>query len=1021
MNYRKLIFIGLMGASLGLVSFSNFADTPKPAPAAKPASPAAPTAKPAPGPTVPPDEAFKKAQAAYQASDWPTALDGFQNFEKQYPFSSAIPDAMFYQGWCWANQSRYQEAINVFQRLITSYTNNVLVGESMLKQAECYRELKDINKALELYRKFQTQFPQHDLLPQAMLGEALADSRAGNAVAAKEIINLVRERFRNNPDAVFNALFLLGQVYTEAKDFVAANKIYQLITQQRANPRASEALYLAAEAQYNRGETLLRENKTDEGRQAYRDAINFYNNVRTKAELLDGVQKDVEQLKASSGQYVASGNLTAYESRLAALQRLLAQIKDRQDLRVRALFRVANCYQALDMPEEASVVYAFLRDRYPDDKAIEQIYFGLIRSLQDRGQKEKADAEADAFKKKYPNNQGVNNILLVQAESQFSSHRYQEARVNYEKALASTKDATVLETIEFRIATCDFDLEEFAKAQEHFTGFAQKHPDSKIRPDALFYLGLTLYEIASRSNDPAIAKPNIETAIKTYEEIRVKHANYEKQALVTFRLGYLYSYAGAFDRDATGKLTSTANFDKAITTFQELISKWPTQAEAPEAMYQIARNHLAAQRYDQAIAAYKVLLEKFPDHDLAPFAALEIGTTDATAGKKSEMVDAFRYYVQKYPDHAKVGDALYAIATELETENRGDEAVLAWRAIIDRALAATSLTEEARSAAISAQLHISTLLEQRNDPKNVVADCEVFLGKFASDAIAARAMVSQIASIYRKAHLVPDAYATLDRLTQQYQTNAPIRHACLIGTIELAISEKDFNHASAAVARLLADPAHDQMPIAGFLAIANLSLKTGKFEQAKANYEKVVTLAGTDAKLATPATLGIGQALVGLRQFDAAQALLEKALADAANCPRGEAQLALAKVLEGTGKIKEAVDLYSTVMAGRGDAQFEAAYRLGNISFAMVSDKDGKPLAPEKNKDNKKLALAYYARLLFATGPMAEEAAYRSAECHEALGDLVRACPAFQNYVKRFPSGRFVEDAKAKIAKFCNH
>ena len=99
-------------------------------------------------------------------------------------------------------------------------------------------------------------------------------------------------------------------------------------------------------------------------------------------------------------------------------------------------------------------------------------------------------------------------------------------------------------------------------------------------------------------------------------------------------------------------------------------------------------------------------------------------------------------------------------------------------------------------------------------------------------------------------------------------------------------------------------------------------------------------------------------------------------------------------------------------MAGRGEVTFEAAFRLGNIFFNMVSD-------PVKVKDNKKLALAYYARLLFATGPMAEEAAYRSAECHAALGATERACTAFQSYVKRFPSGKFADEAKANIAKLC--
>ncbi len=300
-----------------------------------------------------------------------------------------------------------------------------------------------------------------------------------------------------------------------------------------------------------------------------------------------------------------------------------------------------------------------------------------------------------------------------------------------------------------------------------------------------------------------------------------------------------------------------------------------------------------------------------------------------------------------------------------------------------------------------------------------MTDCETFLGKFASDAVAARTMISQIASMYRKARLIPDAYAKLEQLSQQYQLNTTIRHACVISLIELAVGEKDYARANGAVARMLADPDRDKLPASGFLAIGNVSLKTEKFTQAKENYERVLAAAGNEQKFATLANLGIGQSLIGLKQFAAAQAPLENALADTQNCPRAETQLAIAKVLEATGKTEQAVELYSTVMAGRGDVIFEAAFRLGSIFYNMTLDKDGKPLPSEKIKENKKLALAYYARLLFATGAMAEEGAYRSAECHAALGAAERACPAFHSYIKRFPAGRFVDEAKANIAKLC--
>jgi TolA-binding protein len=985
---------------LGWATLSGVAQPPAKPPAPPPAKPAAP-----PTPTKSSTEAFKEAQDLYSDGNWAAALVAFQNFSKLHPFSSAAPDAIYYQGWCWANQARYQEAINVFQQLITRWTNNVLIPEALLKQSECYRELKDYKKALELAQRFQQQYPRHELLPQAMLGEAWAQFKTGNTPQAKAIIRTVQLKFSSNPEAALNALFLLGQVLTEEKDYKAANAVYRQISRMRTNPRATEALYLAGEAMFARGETLLRDDKPDDARQSFRDAISYFKGVRSKTTLVRAVERDIAEWNARKGSVIAERGLPAWERGAEALKRLLAQTKEKQDLRVLAMFRVANCYQQLDMPEEASVVYQFLKDTYPDDRATEQIWFGLIQTLTQRGQLEKANQLSEEFKVKFPKSGGAESVELLQAESLFGQKRYKEALPAYERARAGAKDPQIIETIEFRIATCHFNLDDFEKARADFAAFAEKRPDSKIRPDALFLLGLTYYQIADQAADPKVAQPNLEAAVKAYEEVRAKYPQSDKTPLSTFRLGYLYSFLGAFD---------PANYDKAIAAFQEFLTKWPQQTEAAEAMYQIARNHISAQRLPEAIAAFQAVIEKYPDHDLAPFSALEIAGAYHALGKPAEKIAAFRAFVQKYPAHPKVGDALYAVASELEAQKKPDEAILVYREILSRALSQPDLPEAERDAAIGAQLRITALLSQKLEPKLVVADCEAVLNRFAGNPVAARALVGQIADVYRKNRLYAEGYAKLDELTQKYQLNVPIRHATLISVIELALTEKDLNKASATVARLLADPDRRQLPLTGLAAIGNAALRTERYAQAKEYFEKVVSGATDEPRLRAMAHLGLGQALLGLKQYEAAQAALESALQDP-SIPRPEAELALAKVHEAKNQTEKAVELYSRVMStSKGDVQFESAYRLGNIFFQMVS-----PDAA-KMKDNKKTALAYYARLLLApASPMSEEAFFRASECHEALGNLPQACANFRSYLQRFPNGRFVAEAKTKADKLC--
>jgi TolA-binding protein len=365
------------------------------------------------------------------------------------------------------------------------------------------------------------------------------------------------------------------------------------------------------------------------------------------------------------------------------------------------------------------------------------------------------------------------------------------------------------------------------------------------------------------------------------------------------------------------------------------------------------------------------------------------------------MVEALREYVKRYPNHAKVGDALYAIGTQLEAQKKTGEAIAAYRDLIARAAGTSPLPDPLRDSAIGSQMRIAALME----PAAAAADCEGFLAKFAGDPTSARTMVSQIAGLYKKGKLLVEGYAKLDQLAQQYQANAAIRVACATSTIELALGEKDFNRASAAAAKLLADPERDKLPAASYIAVGNTFLKTEKFAQARDSFQKAGTV--------PVAQLGLGQALYGLKQNDAAEAVLTKMITTDPQTPgRLDADLTLGKIYEAKGKTREAMDLYNKVLQnGRGDISFEASFHAGLLAFNATD--------PVKAKDNKKLALGYFARLLFATGPMAEESAYRAGECHEALGNLPQACSAFQAYVKRFPSGKFVDDAKAKAAKLC--
>jgi tetratricopeptide (TPR) repeat protein len=375
------------------------------------------------------------------------------------------------------------------------------------------------------------------------------------------------------------------------------------------------------------------------------------------------------------------------------------------------------------------------------------------------------------------------------------------------------------------------------------------------------------------------------------------------------------------------------------------------------------------------------------------------------------MVAALRSYAEKYPDHEKVSDAIFLVARQLEAEKKMDDAIAEYRGLITKAVAKPS-DEKLFTAAVGAVLRISAL-EFTKDPKTALQSLDAFLQQFKDQPVAARAIITEIRSTYQRTKQYSDGYTKLEQLVGQYQHSTAVRLAGNTAMIEMALGEKNYKRAEANVLKLLADPEKDNLPPLSYAAIGNTYLRTGKNTEAVPYFEKMLDLAKDDPKMKAIANFGLAQAYIELKQFDKTAPLLLPLQTDPNSPSPNEVNMALAKTYEATAKIKDAVKLFHQVMADKSatrDQSAEAAYRLGLIYFNNLID-------PDKPKDNKKVALAYFSRLFFAAGPMADEASFRSAQCHQAQGNIEMARKAYKMYLARFKDGKFARQATEAIEK----
>jgi TolA-binding protein len=954
---------------------------------------------PAQSPESPTQRAYRDARTLYDRGKIAEALAALQAFESQHRFSAMVPQAVYLQGWCWAGLQKYREAVNAFDRLRKGYPSASMVPDAILKEAECYRELKNYPAMLDLYRAFELQYPNHKMFSRALLGEAWTLFKQGDFTSAQAIADKVLTRYANNSSTVLDAQLLIAQVLVARKQYDDALRIYQQIPRNTSDARASEALFVAGESLFYAGR--------------WTDAIDCYKQVQPKAGLIENLHRQINELRSQQPDYAQRGDLPTYEGQMSDLGQLETRCETAPDWGASALSRIADCYRSLGRPDEAIAVYREFLALHPDDRLAEQVHLAIIQELVDQHRFDEAEAAASQFQARYDKSASTNDVQLLEAEALFAAGKTADAIDRFQRLAASNARSPILEAADLGVADGYFALHDFEHARDSFQAFVQQHPTSGRMPDGLFRLGRCWFELSRKTSDPPTARTDLAEAIKAYEQLGAAFPSNSLIPEVTFQLGYLNACLATQDDNSTDK---KSHFEKAAAAFQEFINRWPGNPLAAEALYQLARNQHALGRCDEAVKSYDKLDAEFPNSAFTPLAVYEIGNCYGVENKRVEMVKQFRKFAARYPAHERIGSALYSIASQLERDGKTDEALTIYRDIVTRAMSATEVPIDFRNAAIASELRIASILAARGDVADAIADCQRVLGKFHDDPAAVHALIGQIAETYRLAKQFTDARTWLEHLATEYPHIDSVRIATLTSTIDLALDQYDNARAYEAALKLLGDPEKDRLPAASYVSIGNALLTHNRFADARDAYEKSLAMYPNDSATASLAQLGSGEAALGLNLLAEAEGIFQEVIRKYPENPAHErAQLGLARVYLARANNSDrqdpnnakAIALLNAIMGSRTTENAgEAAYLLGKSWFSFSGDE----------RENKRNALVCYVRAsLVMSGPHADEAAFRSGQCNQALGNTQLARRAFEAYLRRFPHGQFAADAKKEL------
>ncbi len=222
------------------------------------------------------------------------------------------------------------------------------------------------------------------------------------------------------------------------------------------------------------------------------------------------------------------------------------------------------------------------------------------------------------------------------------------------KAAESSAQSSAAAVAQYCAARALHNGEQYDFAVKEWEAFLDKFSDDPLAPKAQHYAGVCYLQL-KRHDD----------AIRAYESLLKKHANYELADAGYLNLGMAY-YAAA----QAGKVEM---HDKAAETLAALLEKFPDKPQVPQALYFRGEALYAHDKKADAVAAYQRLVEKHPTAPQRPDALYALGVTLQELNRNEQAQAAFDQFLKDYAQHGMVTEVRMRKAdTLLAAKRYGD-------------------------------------------------------------------------------------------------------------------------------------------------------------------------------------------------------------------------------------------------------------------------------------------------------------------------------------------------------------
>src|SRR4051812_15408306 len=590
---------------------------------------------------------YSQGMGAFQAGDYAKAATDLEALTNKAEFSPQLEPAFFSLGSAYFNAGNYPKAIGAFKNYQTKFPNGPHAGDALFGLAESNLLTKNYAEAVTQFGNLAKDSRYKD---QALFFSATANKESGKIDAAIADLERLGTGELKTQMSV-RGLMMLAQLYSQKGK---ADKVIPLIKRLHERIALVDNIVELNAMTVELGDQLYAKNFYGDALECYRAAYPREQILRLQNDRLAAMQRTLDdnlnKMKADSSQ-VSQLVLTNNQLKtdIGRTKQLLDEFEKLPSITPAIYIRMARCFYENDQKWEALLVYQELVDKFPDVREREPALFGLIASLAEVGQAQKAQQRCEEYIREYKTGPNADTVAYMVGVVALQANDPQAAEKYFNQTLQTQPQNKFSDQMRFLLGNAKFQAGKHDDAAAEYKKYLNDFPKGQNVEEADYRIALT----ALFSGKYQQAMDQLQVYMKKYP-------------------------TGQFASDAKYRLAvckyAASLYDEVIADCKAWEREYPKNPQLGEVLALLGDAYGATDKSNEAAQMYIRSYKTAPTEEVANYSLFAASKLLQKRGEWDKVADLFRDYIELKPDSPTVISALYWIEKAKAKEGKMDEA-----------------------------------------------------------------------------------------------------------------------------------------------------------------------------------------------------------------------------------------------------------------------------------------------------------------------------------------------------------